>query len=154
MSFDDFLNLHFAKSPNCSAFQIPPNLVDEIVEKRVSNTEIEGLEAEYQVSLPDNYREFCKVFGGGDFGFTTIFCLDSSSDWFIFRNATEILSYFKLPIGLLPFSSGGTGGYYCFRQVGKNIYDEILYLDEMGIIEDTTYTDFLDFVVKNAYQYC
>ncbi|MBO0952670.1 SMI1/KNR4 family protein [Fibrella sp. HMF5405] len=98
------------------------------------------------MSLPKDYIDFCIKFGGGYFGLINVFTLTPHSDWYIvqmYKSAEE-----HLPSNLIPFSDDGTGGLYCFSSTGNN---QILYVDEMGVLRDTEYEDFFQFLIENAY---
>ncbi|MBO0953100.1 SMI1/KNR4 family protein [Fibrella forsythiae] len=151
MSFEDFLLLHSEKSSKLSVFTDTEFLEDNR-DAPVTNLQIEEIEKEYNVVFPTNYKEFCKKFGGGYFGYTMVYSLDRTGEWFIFDKLDEIVSYgYSLSAKFLPFSDDQTGGIYCFVREGVVIKDELVFIDEVEDIEEMPSSNFIECLLQRAY---
>ncbi|WP_025850998.1 SMI1/KNR4 family protein [Paenibacillus ehimensis] len=57
-----------------------------------TKAEIETVEKQLNISLPEDYKEFIEAFGGGYFAFTVIFSVSAESEWNI-ANQNQSLDY-------------------------------------------------------------
>ena len=88
----------------------------------ISMTEIENIEKKMKVKLPVDYRKFISEFGGGFFGFATVYSLDEDSSYYMFQDGQGYL-----PKGYLPVSDNGCGDIYMLKIDEKQCLDEIFF---------------------------
>ena len=88
----------------------------------ISMTEIENIEKKMDVKLPVDYRKFISEFGGGFFGFATVYSLDEDSSYYMFQDGQGYL-----PKGYLPVSDNGCGDIYMLKIDEKQCLDEIFF---------------------------
>jgi SMI1 / KNR4 family (SUKH-1) len=149
MNIQEFIGFHNLKIADSEIFNSPEAKEFASVEKTVTEAEITIVEKIIDCRLPQNYKDFCKQYGGGYFGYTLILSLDQEGEWFIKETIKEF-SHF-IPTGFIPFADDQTGGFYCFKLQNGEAIEEIYYLDSSGLISKTNYSDFLNFVISLAY---
>lgn len=114
-----------------------------------SEASVKEMECALGINLPDGYREFLKEFGGGNFGLTTIFSADSSSEWYLPDRQAEASAY--LPEGLLAFSDDFAGGMYVLQETKGCAADQVLYWNQDGGLVRTPFKDVLEYIARYAY---
>ena len=96
------------------------------------------------VSLPLDYKEFLRVFGGGYFVFTNVFSVLPGSDWNIIERQGS-----KLPNGFLAVSDDEAGGLYGFLYRADGSCDPgvfYIYLSGWGDIVEKKFDSFFDYL--------
>ena len=105
--------------------------------------EVIAFQEQHQIVLPEKYIQFILNFGGGYFGCANIYSLDKNSDFFIFKHNPSIVK------DILFMADNGCGDYYAFRvEDGKCREDIIFYDHEDNSVQDTTFSDVLEYLVK------
>lgn len=111
-------------------------------------TEEELSTAEFQlgVKLPDAFRQFAKMFGGGFFAFGNVFSVRSDSEWSIVsRNQHSDLTQF------LAVSDNGVGDEYGFRVENGKCRDEVVSYDhETNTISGLRFANLLEYLRETA----
>jgi hypothetical protein len=132
--------------------QEKPKIFQLTQSDRPSNdSDIESVERILRVKLPLKLKEFFKEFGGGDFGFETIYSATPGSDWYLPRKAE--FAYRIMPKKYLPISDNGAGGYYVLKIENGVVGDEVYYFDsDDGSVQPMGYADLLEFISKYAYE--
>jgi len=115
-----------------------------------SEQQIEALEHAVGVRLPKSYRQFLREFGGGNFGLTTIFSADPSSEWYLPLKQSEARHY--LPEDLLTISDDFAGGNYALRIVDGRAQEPVIYWNQDGGESATEFNDLFEFVARFAYE--
>lgn len=104
--------------------------------------QIDLWEQQNHIWLPEKYISFLLTYGGGYFGYTTIYSLDTNSDFYILnQNPTPIKKYINI-------SDNGCGDYYMFYVTDNKCQDSILfyYHDSKKVIS-TNYSDILEYLL-------
>jgi hypothetical protein len=106
--------------------------------------DIQRAEAELGTRLPESYRRFLQVFGGGYFAFAVVFSV-SDSEWSVVRRNEDGSR------GFVRASDNGTGDYYGFKSIDGVCSEQVFFFDhEDGSIRSTEYGDFLEMMVDRA----
>lgn len=79
-------------------------------DRLATNSDLDALEAEIGVRLPNQYKDFARLYGGGYFAFTNVFSADRDGEWFILDQMISA----SFPAGFIPISDDEAGGYYGF----------------------------------------
>ncbi len=144
MNLDEFKVIlheaHLAK-PKLFLMALPDSTASEEALKR--------LEVAIGVRLPKSYRSFLREFGGGNFGFTSVFSADQNSDLYLGAKFEEVRGY--LPVDLLAFSDDFAGGLYVFEVVAGQALERVFYWNQDGGLVRTQYANALEFVARNAF---
>ena len=115
-------------------------------ERPSTEGDLAAWEQKYGVALPQSYRYFAKVYGCGDFVFTTILSVHADSSYPIAPCLEHIGG------GLVPVVENQCGDYYCFPVTEGQCEDRIVFADhEVGYevtVEDDR--DFLRFVAEEG----
>ena len=107
--------------------------------------EVIAFQKQYQITLPEKYIQFLLNFGGGYFGYANIYSLDKNSSFFIFHHNPAIVKE------LLFMADNGCGDYYAFRIEGGKCRDEIVFYDhEYNTVQDTDFSDVLEYLIKTG----
>jgi hypothetical protein len=117
---------------------------------QASEETLNDLERRIGVALPLSYRIFLREFGCGNFGLTTVFSADPSSEWYLAAKFDEARRY--LPAHLLPFSDDFAGGMYVLEIVGGEAMEPVLYWNEDGGLVATKFGNIFEFVARYAYE--
>lgn len=129
-------------------------IVDEIKRKKthlfelehdqiLSMTEIDAIEMKMDIKLPLAYRRFISEFGGGLFGYATIYSLDENSRYYMFQDGSLVKK------GYLPIFDNGCGDIYVLKIYEKQCSDEVYFFDhESRSITKTKYADILEYLVE------
>lgn len=110
-----------------------------------SMEEVLAFQERYQVQLPERYIQFLLHYGGGYFGYANIYSLDSESCFY--------LGNFNEPGAepLLYIADNECGDYYAFPIRQGRCQDEVvLYDHDQREIQQTEYSDILDYLVKTG----
>ncbi len=103
-------------------------------------------EASLGAVLPEQYKEFLRHYGGGDFAFTNIFSLDEASDWNLLRIHADIG---LLADRFLAISDNQAGDYYGFIVADGCCSTELYFYDhEDGQIRATQYEDIFSYIAQ------
>lgn len=105
------------------------------------------LEAENQlgVKLPEKYKNFVRIFGGGYFAFTNVFSVDNNGEWFIVEKNHEARSY--LPNDFIAISDDESGGMYGYIVHEGVCGEEVYYWDhESNSVSAKMYDDLFDYI--------
>ena len=137
-TFDAIVQELKARKPMWFAGDAEPLATDE---------EIDHAEAELGVRLPSQYKDFVHRYGGGYFGFTNVFSVNQSSEWYI------VSKWDLLPpkVDFVPVTDDETGGYYGFLVSGDVCSEEVYYFhpdeDELPSFQ---YPSFLEYVKETG----
>ncbi|MDD2971957.1 MAG: SMI1/KNR4 family protein [Lachnospiraceae bacterium] len=82
-------------------------------------TEIEAFEKRENVGLPEKYRQFLEIYGGGYFVFTNVFSLDANGDFYILGCGSCPLE------GYLAISDNGCGDLYVLKIENNSCLDQL-----------------------------
>ena len=117
-------------------------------ERPATDAEIQQAEWQLRTSLPEEYKEFVKEFGGGYFAFANVFSVASGGDWNIVdRNRKENL----IGSGYVAISDPNTGDLYGFKSEDKRCRSQIMVLDhDSGEWHATRYQDLFEFLASTA----
>ena len=125
-----------------------PHLFELEHDRKLSMTEINNIETEVDVKLPPDYRRFISEFGGGLFGYATVYSLDASSDYYMFQDGPFVQKSY-LPKGYLPVFDNGCGDIYLLKVCEKHCLNEVYFLDhEMMTVTKTKYNNILEYLVE------
>lgn len=108
------------------------------------------VEEKLRLQLPMDYREFLKVYGGGDFGFINIFSADPMSEWYLPERQNAASAF--LPESLLAFSDDFSGGYYVLQIREGLAADQVFYWNQDGGLMLTEFGNVLAFIARYAYR--
>jgi hypothetical protein len=110
------------------------------------DADLERVSRRLGVELPGDYAWFLREYGGGDFGFATIYSADEHSDFYVVDRQPG-----ERDQVLLAFSDNGAGDLYVFPVEGGVATDEVLWLDhETGELAPSKPGGFLSFVARTA----
>jgi hypothetical protein len=115
-----------------------------------TNAMIETVEKHLKFLLPETYKSFLRIFGGGNYGLTVIFSADEKSEWYLPRMQAEAERY--VPKGFLAFSDDFSGGYYVLSINDGSVEDCVMYWSIDCGISSTQYSDIIEFVSRFAYE--
>ena len=108
-----------------------------------TSEEVIAFQRQYQIALPEKYIQFILNFGGGYFGYTNIYSLDKSSDFFILNRNPIIVK------DMLFIADNGCGDHYAFPIEEGKCKDKIVFCDhEDNTVQDTDFSDVLEYLVK------
>ncbi|MFO1062802.1 MAG: SMI1/KNR4 family protein [Pirellulales bacterium] len=108
--------------------------------------QIQDVEAQLGVRLPESYRLFVTMYGGGYFALGNLFSVFPGSDWNIVERNRDIF-----PVGFLAVSDNGVGDLYGFRVTDGACDSEIVLFDhETGMIAQPKYSDLFEFLGETA----
>ena len=98
---------------------------------------------QYQILLPEKYIQVLLNFGGGYFGYANIYSIDKDSYFFIFNhNPVKVEN-------LLFIADNGCGDYYALRVDNNKCSDKIVFYEhESNTVQDTDFSDILEYLVK------
>lgn len=120
-----------------------PILFELESDKLASLEDIQIFESETGIILPEEYKKFLSEFGGGYFGFATIYSLDKDSSFYLLDNQKYI------PDNYLAISDNGCGDVYIMKKLDGNISSEIFFYDhETGNVSDKEYENIYEFLVS------
>lgn len=110
--------------------------------------QVAAQQAQLGAQLPQEYLDFVRVFGGGDFAFLAVYSLDEGSDLnIVTRNAEPWLSRSDF----VAISDNGAGDYYGFAVQDGRCSPEVLLLDhESGELRPTGHADFFEFALAKG----
>ncbi len=116
-------------------------------EPKGNDRQIEKVEEALSLTLPEEYKRFVKVFGGGYFAFTNIYSVNDLGDWFIVELNRQI--------GLiethsfLAFSDMETGDYYGFSLKEGVCGSKVMFYDhEIKNVEKTNYENLYEYILN------
>ena len=112
--------------------------------------DLDSVENSIGVKLPDSYRRYLSVYGGGVFGFTVIFSAYTDGEWFLPNRQRDAATH--LPHGLLAFSDDFAGGYYVFKIADGSADDRPWYWNADGGLVHTNFANIYEFVARYAYE--
>ena len=136
MTYDNFIRLVNDTKKN------KPVLFGLESDKSVSKEEISQYEEANGIIFPDEYKRFVEEFGGGYFGFTTIYSLDKDSSFYLFRNQTSI------PLNCLAISDDGCGNYYVLKITDGTVHKEVFFFEhEEKIVSELLFEDIYEFLI-------
>ena len=144
ISLDDFRKIHQA------VLLTRPMQIDSTPPDPVATKEqLEMVEHELQLKIPNLYRAFLENFGGGEFGSTVIYSAHSTGNWYLPKMQREAMEY--IPVGFLAFSEDFCGGYFLLSTTDAAC-EKVFYYDTNGyVIENTEFESILDHIVEYAY---
>lgn len=96
----------------------------------------------------EQIAQIISVFGGGYFGFSNIYSLDSESDFYILNNQRDV------PENYIAIADNGCGDYYVIRTENGYCQKKIFFYEhEAQQIEDTEFMDIFEFLVAVGLKY-
>lgn len=119
-------------------------------EPKATDEVLERLQKTIGLTLPLGYRSFLKEFGGGEFGLTTVFSANPSSEWYLAKRYDEAKGY--LPASMLPFSDDSAGGLYLLEIEDGLAVEPVFYFNQDGGLFRTEFATVLDFIARYAYE--
>ena len=145
MTIDEFKQLEDAcrvRKPSIFrlAFPDPP----------ASNDQIAQVEAAINCRLPESYRQFLSLRGGGDYPLLSVFSANPDSDHYLPRRREEFRS--QVGDNLLPIHDDQAGGLYVLRIAGDFAADEVYYFDwETRELSAPRYDSILDLIADQVF---
>ncbi len=113
-----------------------------------NDDDIYNAEEKLNVTLPSEYKEFIKAFGGGYFAFSIIYSLDVSSEWNLINQNQKYSSILKNHIII---SENECGDFYGFYVVDNECTSKIFFYDhEVEEWKSTKFPNFFNFLIENA----
>jgi hypothetical protein len=150
LSTTDAMNLvEFADIDAASRARKPKLFRMSTADPRASFEQLASVEHAIGRALPSSYREFVQAFGGGNYGLTTVFSCDPSSEWFLPKRNADHRAY--LPKEVIAFSDDFAGGLYVFKCSASALSDAVYYWNSDGGLVATEFRDLFEFVAANAY---
>lgn len=111
-----------------------------------TQSQIQDAEAQLGVRLPESYRLFVAMYGGGYFALGNLFSVFPGSNWNIVERNREIL-----PFGFLAVSDNGVGDLYGFSVTDGECDSTIVLFDhETGTMSQPMYSDLFEFLEETA----
>jgi hypothetical protein len=95
-------------------------------------------------TLPDDFVWFLRKYGGGNFGFASVYSADDSSDLYLPDNQSGDTS------GFVAVSDDGTGNLFGFRVADGTAEDGVIIWEHETGSAEPTGTPFLDWLAKTA----
>lgn len=120
-----------------------------IPDRPASIEQIRTVEDLVGATLPAGYKDFLREFGGGEFGYSTIFSADPISDWYLPIQASNANRW--LPKDLLAISDDFCGGNYVLAVQNGIAIEPVLYWNTDGGLVPTEHGTVLDFIAHDAY---
>jgi hypothetical protein len=112
-----------------------------------TDSEIEEVEKQLSIILPEEYKRFVKEFGGGYFAFTKVFSVNKESEWYII-NQNKQVSLIESH-NFLAVSDNQVGDFYGFKVINGKCESYLLLFDhETGQLENSKYVNLFDYLVK------
>ncbi|MCH5270325.1 MAG: SMI1/KNR4 family protein [Lachnospiraceae bacterium] len=125
-----------------------PHLFELEHDQILSMTEIDNIEKRMKIKLPLDYRKFISEFGGGLFGYATVYSLDEKSRYYMFQDGPLVRKGY-LPKEYLPVFDNGCGDIYALKIHEKQCLDEIyFYNHERKSVTKTKYANILEYLVE------
>jgi hypothetical protein len=115
-------------------------------ERLATDADLDSWEQTHRIALPPSFRYFAKVYGCGDFVFTTVLSVLSDSEFPIAFGMTHVGQ------NLVPVVDNHCGDYYCLPVQNGRCLDQIVFADhEAGyaVTEDLG-KDFLSFIAEDG----
>jgi hypothetical protein len=141
-SFRDLASKYRSERPGLFALASP--------DRPASLEQIEQVEQLLGLSLPNSYRAFLQEYGGGEFGYLTLFSADPDSEWYLPKKTNEAKTY--LPESLLPIADDFAGGFYAFVRRGAAVDEHVYYWNPDGGETPTEFRSVLDFIGRYAFE--
>ncbi|MBO2588853.1 SMI1/KNR4 family protein [Shewanella algae] len=117
------------------------------MEPKASDEAIFDTEKKLGVKLPEQLIEFIKNIGSGYFGYTNVFSVNPSSEWYLI----DVMEQFSFPDNFIPISDDETGGYYGFLTMNNICNDEVYYWHSSEeCAPQIKYKNFYEYIVKVA----
>jgi hypothetical protein len=112
-----------------------------------TDLDIDEIEKALSIKLPDEYKQFIKMFGGGYFAFTIVYSGKEGSEWnIIMRNKDAGIIDSK---AFMAVSENGVGDYYGFKVKDGKCESEITFYDhEDDNLKSTGYKDLFDYLIR------
>lgn len=106
-----------------------------------------NIEMTLGATLPDDYKEFVVLYGGGYFGLTVIYSVVTGGEWDICQaNIDDKVE------GYIIFSDNGCGDLYCFKIHDGVCGAEVYFFDhESEQVEQTNYPNIFSYLLDNAF---
>ncbi len=124
-------------------FGLPPDA-------RPDDARIESQQQALGVRLPDEYVDFVREFGGGDFAFLAVYSMDENSDVnVVVKNREPWLNRGDF----VAVADNGAGDYYGFAVKDGRCSPQVLLLDhETGEMRAIGHADFFEFAQAEGLQ--
>ena len=142
MTADEFRQLvEQARSDHPQWFELPSDSPPD--DQRVADTQ-----SALGVELPEQYVEFIREFGGGDFVFLVVYSMDPGSEVeIVSKNSVSWLSR----ADFVAVSDNGAGDYYGFAVSNDRCEAPVLFLDhESGDLRPTGFEDWYAFAAEHG----
>jgi hypothetical protein len=144
VEFNEFLSIvedAKAKNPIWFELEIAPIGTD---------TQITNVEKQLSVSLPKEYKNFVKMFGGGYFAFTKIFSVSNGELNLIQQNNQINLINSH---NFITVSENEVGDFYGFEIENGICSPKVKFYDhEINIVEETQFEDLYQYLLKVGLQ--
>lgn len=112
-----------------------------------TKADIASVEKQLDVSLPEEYQQFVKLFGGGYFAFTVVYSVAAHSQWNIIRQ-NQILNLWHTQ-GFIAFSDNHAGDYYGYMIENGLLSERIYEYDhETEQVNSTKYRNLYAFLME------
>lgn len=111
-------------------------------------TAITEAEEELGAKLPADYKDFILEYGGGYFAFSTVYSLESGSDW----NLVDAnYKYDSIRYDHVLISENGSGDFYGFKVVDGVCEPKIYFYDHQAETwQDSQHSNIFDYLKKSA----
>jgi hypothetical protein len=118
------------------------------MDRAAADAELQDLERQLGVRLPEEYRRFVQEYGGGYFALANVFSAQPGSSW----NLLDINRREKLlGTGFVAVADNGAGDLYGFQCIEGVCHPEVWIHDhEVGAWRQTEFVNLLDFLHRKA----
>lgn len=112
-----------------------------------TKAEIETIENQLNIVLPEDYKKFIEVFGGGYFAFTVIYSVSAYSEWSII-NQNQSLDLLEKK-HFLAVSDNQAGDYYGYKiESGLSEKSLFVYDHDDRQIKKTKYRNLFEYLME------
>jgi len=112
-----------------------------------TKAEIETVEKQLNISLPEDYKKFIKAFGGGYFAYTVMFSVSADSEWNII-NQNQSLDLLEKQY-FLAVSDNQAGDYYGYKiESGLSEKNLFVYDHDDRQIKQTKYQNLFEYLME------
>lgn len=112
-------------------------------DKACSAEQMEEFENMLQVSLSEKYKQFLMNYGGGYFGYASVYSLDKTSSFYLLaHNDTPVGDYLRI-------ADNGCGDYFLLKVNHRKCLEQLFCYDhDAKTICATEYADILEYLLK------
>lgn len=112
-----------------------------------TKADIETVERQLNITLPEDYKKFVQMYGGGYFAFTVVFSVSPEGEWNILKQ-NRFLDLLEKQ-HFLAVSDNQAGDYYGYK-IENGLSEEKLFVydHETHQISQTKYNNLLEYIME------